>query len=687
MQPINYKNILYISSSNSWNDLCVTKNYLYTLLNNKTNILWKSKKFINDLEDSVLDKKISNLKNRLLSYNQVVLDSHPNKWESLASEYKVDNRNKILIGKPSCLLSEIDDELISLINGSIVKSLLMPDEESGKLVKALGVNKEILIGQVLYNNYDYQFYSINYFLSIGELIINKKINDIYINNFDIYCIFEPDPNYLSSLVEAFFQEFDCYDEKLLLIINADASIIKQKTTKSFDDPPILLINNFLSPDHLKSICKMSQVYFQSGKKYLLNYPDLEINNLNKKTFVPYSKEFDFLKFFKDDSTKYQASQIIKSKDDQLIKIQNNVAKTQQHPQKPLKGDRFVEFSIDGAIKYIGQSGTCGYASAAKGYLADYVLRNESVTWSPLYFDNSKNDKQHYVDALAESVINKFYSKYDRLIIHSTPDLWEETIQKNKDIDEIIGYCTWETNKLSKSWVDYINLVPEVWVPSNFNKETFINSGVKSKIKVVPHIWHSQKLLKKDNVRIYDYCRNQIPSNKFTFYCIGELNFRKGIEDLVKVFNNVNKKYKDTQLLLKLHYKDYSEQNKKYCISKIQNLTDQLGDSVFLIFDNLTNQEVVAIHSFCDCYVSLNKAEGFGLTIFDAFNYNKKVITTGYGGQVDFLGSDYKGLVDYKIDKVQEMESFNSAYSNDQEWAYPDLDHAYELMIKIYENQL
>ena len=70
-----------------------------------------------------------------------------------------------------------------------------------------------------------------------------------------------------------------------------------------------------------------------------------------------------------------------------------------------------------------------------------------------------------------------------------------------------------------------------------------------------------------------------------------------------------------------------------------------------------------------------------------FNYNKKVITTGYGGQVDFLGSDYKGLVDYKIDKVQEMDSFNSAYSDDQEWAYPDLDHAYELMIKIYENQL
>ena len=50
----------------------------------------------------------------------------------------------------------------------------------------------------------------------------------------------------------------------------------------------------------------------------------------------------------------------------------------------------------GTIKYIGQSGTSGYASAAKGYLADYVLRNTTVSWMPLLFDNSNNDKNYYV---------------------------------------------------------------------------------------------------------------------------------------------------------------------------------------------------------------------------------------------------------------------------------------------------
>lgn len=347
--------------------------------------------------------------------------------------------------------------------------------------------------------------------------------------------------------------------------------------------------------------------------------------------------------------------------------------------------RPVDFSIDGVIKYIGQSGTSGYASAAKGYLADYVLRNIPITWMPLYFDNSKNDKHYYVDALAESVIEKPYFKYDKLIIHSTPDLWENTILQHKHIKNVIGYCTWETSKLPTSWVNHINTIPEVWVPSIFNKHSFIDSGVKSNITVVPHIWHPQILLNKSNIKIRDYCGVEVPSNKFTYYSIGELNFRKGIEDLVRVFDKFNNVYTDTQLVLKLHYRDYSLQNIQYCISKLQSLTNKISKSIFLIFENLTNQEVLALHSFGDCYVSLNKGEGFGLTIFDAFNYGKKVIATGYGGQVDFLGADYNGLVKYKIDKVSGMDSFSTNYSSDQEWAYPDLDHAYELMLYFYEN--
>jgi glycosyltransferase involved in cell wall biosynthesis len=344
----------------------------------------------------------------------------------------------------------------------------------------------------------------------------------------------------------------------------------------------------------------------------------------------------------------------------------------------------INVTPDNVIKYIGQTGTSGYASAAKGYIADYILRNIPISWQRLQFDNSKNDQNYYVDALCESVVNKVYKKYKRVILHSTPDLWDSFIKENKNINEIIGFCTWETSKLPEKWVEHINLVSEVWVPSTFNKECFINSGVKSKIEVVPHIWHKQLLYNKKEVDVYDYSKNLIPRNKFTFYTVGELNNRKGIEELVTVFDRFNREYPDTQLIIKTHFKEYNSMSRHYCIGKISKLTNKFGKNVFLILDNLSNDEILGLHSFGDCYVSLNKGEGFGLTVFDAYNLGKNVITTGYGGQIDYLGKDYKGLVDFKINKVSGMEMFSTNYTKDQEWAYPDLDHAYELMKLFYD---
>ena len=102
-------------------------------------------------------------------------------------------------------------------------------------------------------------------------------------------------------------------------------------------------------------------------------------------------------------------------------------------------------------------------------------------------------------------------------------------------------------------------------------------------------------------------------------------------------------------------------------------------SVICLFDNMSSKEILALHSIGDCYVSLTKSEGFGLTIFDAFNYGKKVIATGYSGHLDFLGNSYSGLVNYKLGPVTGMKDFSENYVDTQLWAYPDLDHARSLM--------
>jgi N-acetyl-gamma-glutamyl-phosphate reductase len=62
------------------------------------------------------------------------------------------------------------------------------------------------------------------------------------------------------------------------------------------------------------------------------------------------------------------------------------------PKIPLKG-----------VYYIGQYGTSGYATAAKGYLYHYFTNRIPITWEPLYFDNSRLSDDNLYDIVVDGL--------------------------------------------------------------------------------------------------------------------------------------------------------------------------------------------------------------------------------------------------------------------------------------------
>lgn len=348
------------------------------------------------------------------------------------------------------------------------------------------------------------------------------------------------------------------------------------------------------------------------------------------------------------------------------------------PKIPLKG-----------VYYIGQYGTSGYASAAKGYLYHYFTNRIPITWEPLYFDNSRLSDDNLYDVVVKSLINKPIAQHDMVIMHCTPDLWPKYwMDKPKVLENKIvnGYCTWETNRLPKSWIQCMNeYVNEVWCPSTYNEQAFRESGVVKPIRVVPHIFLPEPLPDPNSVKIIDI-RNGDKVEKdgrYTFYVIGECNIRKGIEDTIQAFCEAFKSSDPVRLILKVHYRSYLLENKDKCEKLLVNEIRKYSDHppIVCLLESMTQNEILALHSIGDCYISLTKAEGFGLTIFDAFNYGKKIIATGYSGHLDFLGKNHGGLVRYKIGPVTGMTAFSSNYTEEQSWAYPDIDHAIDLMRK------
>lgn len=91
----------------------------------------------------------------------------------------------------------------------------------------------------------------------------------------------------------------------------------------------------------------------------------------------------------------------------------------------------------------------------------------------------------------------------------------------------------------------------------------------------------------------------------------------------------------------------------------------------------------ALTNLCDCYVSLHRSEGLGLTMAEAMLLEKPVIATDYSGNVDFTTTDVSYPVRWQPTTVP---AHAGPYRAGSIWADPDLGHAAELMRGVFTDR-
>jgi glycosyltransferase involved in cell wall biosynthesis len=91
---------------------------------------------------------------------------------------------------------------------------------------------------------------------------------------------------------------------------------------------------------------------------------------------------------------------------------------------------------------------------------------------------------------------------------------------------------------------------------------------------------------------------------------------------------------------------------------------------------MPRSDVTELQAAADVFVSLHRAEGFGLPIAECMALGKLVIATDYSGSTDFVSAECALPVPYRLVPVGER-----AYplGGGQRWAEPDLDEAARLM--------
>ena len=105
--------------------------------------------------------------------------------------------------------------------------------------------------------------------------------------------------------------------------------------------------------------------------------------------------------------------------------------------------------------------------------------------------------------------------------------------------------------------------------------------------------------------------------------------------------------------------------------------------IVLIDEYFTKVETSTLTSLADCYASLHRSEGLGLTMSEAMTLGRPVIATGYSGNLDFLSDVNSFIVPGVRTKVGDGAE---GYSREAMWMEPNVTEAANCMRYVYENQ-
>lgn len=357
------------------------------------------------------------------------------------------------------------------------------------------------------------------------------------------------------------------------------------------------------------------------------------------------------------------------------------------------------------LKYISWGDTTGYAVAAKAYVRALADAGTALTWTPMLTGENlyeSYDGAEWSCPKLAAVCNKVID-YDTVVIHTVPEYYPQWIERERrEGRRIFGYTVWELEKLPDHWPQILNQLDGVIVPCSWNLEVFRRSGVTVPIHVVAHLSQFEDMpapSTHDLTALLNRLGGEAAlRDRFVFYTVGFWSNRKAPYLAVEAYLRAFDASDPVLMIVKTSAKDITKWHRHWrnafrlrhpspvkSIAGLRSQRSQPAKVLVVADETLSDAEMLALHEVGDCFVSLTRAEGWGLGAFEAARRGKPVVMTGYGGQLDFLDPTLTRLVDYRLVPVYEP-TWSVSYRPSDQWAEPSVEQATKHLREVFAGQ-
>lgn len=247
----------------------------------------------------------------------------------------------------------------------------------------------------------------------------------------------------------------------------------------------------------------------------------------------------------------------------------------------------------------------------------------------------------------------------------------------------------ETDKCNPAWLNDLNRVSEVIVPSLHAKKSFTNTGnVTNNVTVIPESFPDD--LRKDSKDVFDF------ETDFNLLVFGQLTSpnpaddRKNLVKTLKVIIETFKGKEDVGIILKSNAGRSTILDYKNMQGLVTQTLKSLGHDgtpkVYLLHGHLSDSDLRSLycHEKVKGLVSLTRGEGFGLPMLEASACGVPIVATKWSAHTEYLTGDSYLKVKYNLEKINKSRVDGSLFVEDMRWAEADEKSAVECLEKLYK---
>ena len=327
-------------------------------------------------------------------------------------------------------------------------------------------------------------------------------------------------------------------------------------------------------------------------------------------------------------------------------------------------------------------GTSGYDNHTRN-LANALSKYCDVrltTNAPPGSENMLTDKEL-------GMIKRLPTKDEINLIITHPTWWRPYINESNKRNWV--FMVWEGDKIPISFMDEcLNPdIEKILVPSTHTRDAIINTAKQitgfweavnkrnelyNKIVLAPHGVDLEMFYPKDKPK----------GGRFKFMAnkgFRNMEDRGGLQYLLQAYVEEFTDKDNVELLVKI--------NPAYGIPNMAQVLTNIAPrkvSIPMVTVNTSNidqKSLVNLYNDAHCFVSPTRAESYNLPCMEAMACGLPVITSGFGGQTDFVNEENGWIIPGKLTEQEHDLQYEGI-----KWLTPDVTELRRVMRWVYDNQ-